>query len=274
MINSLLNGASRVLKRRLPRKPLLKGCAVLILATALAACRSAGDITGSIGSRTGQGGDRISTLAASYDRAPENKTAAMSYAAALRGAGRTTEAAAVLQRLAARSPNDREILSAYGKSLAEAGRLKEAATVLKSAHTPERPDWSVLSAQGSIADRMGDHKSAQAYYTTALRISPGEPAILSNLGLSYALSRRLPEAEKSLREANAHPRADARVRHNFALVLALQGKFQEAEAVQLKDMPTEQAAANVAAIRQMIAQSNTWRDIERQGARKRTTPAR
>jgi Flp pilus assembly protein TadD len=66
------------------------------------------------------------------------------------------------------------------------------------------------------------------------------------------------------------------VRHNLALVLALQGKFQEAETIQLKDMPPEQAAANVAAIRQMIAQSNTWRDIERQGGRKQkpTIPAR
>jgi Flp pilus assembly protein TadD len=83
--------------------------------------------------------------------------------------------------------------------------------------------------------------------------------------LSYALSRNLPEAEQALRQANAHPRADARVRHNLALVLALQGNFKEAEQIQLKDMPPDQAAANVAAIRQMIAQSNTWRDIERQG---------
>jgi Flp pilus assembly protein TadD len=127
-----------------------------------------------------------------------------------------------------------------------------------------------LSAQGSVADQLGDHKGAQAYYASALRISPGEPAVLSNLGLSYALSRNLPGAEKALREANAHPRADARVRHNLALVLALQGKFQEAEQIQLKDMPPEQAAANVTAIRQMIAQSNTWRDVERAGPRSAT----
>lgn len=270
MINFPVSGGGRVLKRHPLGKSLLRGCAVFALVATLAACRSSGDVTGSIGS----GAARISALAAQYDRAPENKTAAMTYAHALRGAGRQTEAAAVLQRLAARHPNDRSILAAYGKSLAETGRLKEAATVLKSAHTPERPDWTVLSAQGSIADRMGEHKTAQAYYATALRISPGEPAVLSNLGLSHALARNLPEAEKALRAANVHPRADARVRHNLALVLALQGKFQEAETIQLKDMPAEQAAANVAAIRHMIAQSNTWRDIERDGARKRVSSAR
>jgi len=267
-------GRNRAPSPRLQTTAFLRGGAILALAIALAACRSAGDVTGSIGASAGQNAARVSQLGAQYDRAPENKQTAMTYARALRGAGRGTEAAAVLQRLAARYPNDREILGAYGKALAETGRLKEAANVLKGAHTPERPDWSVLSAQGSIADQMGDHKAAQGYYASALRINPGEPAVLSNLGLSYALSRNLVEAEKTLREANAHPRADARVRHNLALVLALQGNFQEAEAIQLKDMPPEQAAANVTAIRQMIAQSNTWRDVDRPAAQRKTAAAR
>ena len=39
-------------------------------------------------------------------------------------------------------------------------------------------------------------------------------------------------------------------------------------------MPPDQAAANVATIRQMIAQSNTWRDIERQGSQKKKPQAK
>ncbi len=255
------------------KRILARGVAVIALAASLAACRSSGDITGSIGS-PGASASRLPALAAQYDRAPENKTIAMNYAQALRAGGRAAEAAAVLQRLAARNPMDRQILGAYGKALAETGRLKEAASVLKGAHTAERPDWSVLSAQGSVADQMGDHKAAQVYYQTSLRIAPGEPAVLSNLGLSYALSRNLPEAEQALRQANAHPRADARVRHNLSLVLALQGNFKEAEEIQLRDMPPDQAAANVATIRQMIAQSNTWRDIERQGSQQKKPKAK
>lgn len=276
---SPLRGAARKIRASSPDQNrnllriLARGVAVVALAASLAACRSSGDVTGSIGS-PGVSASRIPALAAQYDRSPENKTVAMNYAQALRSAGRAQEAAAVLQRVAARYPMDRQILGAYGKALAETGRLKEAASVLKGAHTPERPDWSVLSAQGSIADQMGDHKGAQVYYQSSLRIAPGEPAVLSNLGLSYALSRNLPEAEQALRQANAHPRADARERHNLALVLALQGNFKEAEQIQLKDMPPDQAAANVAAIRQMIAQSNTWRDIERQGPQNRKPQAK
>ena len=48
---------------------------------------------------------------------------------------------------------------------------------------------------------MGRHDEAQRYYATALRIVPDEPSVLSNLGLSYALSKDLVRAEATLRRA-------------------------------------------------------------------------
>jgi len=113
------------------------------------------------------------------------------------------------------------VLGAYGKALADAGRLKEASTVLANAHTPERPNWSILSAQGSVADQLGDHKQAQNYYKAAIRMRPDEPSVMSNLGLSYALNKQLPQAEETLRDAANNPKADMRIRQNLALVLAL-----------------------------------------------------
>lgn len=160
------------------------------------------------------------------------------------------------------APNDLEVLGAYGKALADAGRFDEASEVLARSHTPERPNWSILSAQGSVADQMGDHAAAQELYGAALKIAPDEPSVLSNLGLSYALSKNLPEAEAVLQKAAANPRADVRVRQNLALVQALEGKFKEAEATGQKDLPPAEAAANVTSIRRMIAQSNTWRDLQ------------
>jgi len=146
--------------------------------------------------------------------------------------------------------------------LADAGRSREAAEVLAHAHTPERPDWSVLSAQCSVADQLGDHEQAQAYYAAALKIVPAQPHVLSNLGLSYALSKKLPQAETALQEAAAQHDADRPVRQNLALVLALEGKFASAEEVARRDLDAKDAAANVAAIRRMIAQSNTWKRIQ------------
>jgi Flp pilus assembly protein TadD len=121
-----------------------------------------------------------------------------------------------------------------------------------------------------VADQVGNHALAQRYYEAALKIAPGEPAVLSNLGLSYALSKRLAEGEKALREAAAHQEADGRVRHNLALVLGLQGKFQEAEAVLKRELPPEDLAAALATVRRMVAQPNSWsaiRGAERKAAR-------
>ena len=128
------------------------------------------------------------------------------------------------------------MLGAYGKALADAGRLKEASTVLANAHTPERPNWSILSAQGSVADQLGDHKQAQNYYEAAIRMRPDEPSVMSNLGLSYALNKQLPQAEETLRDAANNPKADMRIRQNLALVLALEGKFGEAENWSRRDL--------------------------------------
>ena len=56
-----------------------------------------------------------------------------------------------------------------------------------------------------------------------------------------------------------------RVRQNYALVLSLEGKFAQAEAIAATDLSQADAAASVDAIRQTIAQSETWRSIQRVG---------
>jgi Flp pilus assembly protein TadD len=174
---------------------------------------------------------------------------------------------AVLQQAAIRAPKNLALLSEYGKALADAGRLKEASEVLGRAHTPERPDWRILSVQGAVSDQMGDHAGAQRYYEAALRLAPGEPSVLSNQGLSFALAKRLPEAEQVLRQAAASPGADVRVRQNLALVLGLQGKLAEAEEVLRRDLPPAEVTASLASIRGMVSQPDSWSQIRRTAAK-------
>ncbi len=264
--------------RPVARAVLLAG----VFALPLGACSKAGlqDITGSIGSEASlpRGEAALRQHSEEWGRRYEadrtNKRAAMTYARALRALSQHAQAVAVLQGLAIRHPRDQEVLGAYGKALAEAGQFRQAAEVLQNAHTPERPNWSILSTQGTVADQMGDHAQAQRYYAAALKIRPGDPTILSNYGLSYALARNLPQAEATLREAVASPGADMRVRQNLALVLALEGKFAEAEEWSRRDLAPADAAANVASIRRMIAQSNTWRDIQKVDRKTAGKPAR
>jgi Flp pilus assembly protein TadD len=135
--------------------------------------------------------------------------------------------------------------------------------VLGRAHTPENPDWHILSAQGAVLDQMGRHQDAQRYYETALKIVPNEPAVLSNLGLSYALSKDLARAEATLKRAATGEHIDPRVRQNLALVVGLQGRFAEAESIARADLPPEEAAANVAYLREMLAHPNDPHDQPR-----------
>ena len=145
------------------------------------------------------------------------------------------------------------MLGEYGRALAENGDYQQALDVLDRAHTPDQPDWHILSAQGAVLDQMGRHDEAQRHYLTALKIAPDEPTVLSNLGLSYALSKDLKNAEETLRRAAAHQPVDPRVRQNLALVVGLQGRFAEAESIAQADLPPEQAASNVAYLNQMLA---------------------
>jgi Flp pilus assembly protein TadD len=183
-----------------------------------------------------------------YHANPHDPEAAIKYALALRGNGQRSQAVAVLEQASIHTPHHMGVLGAYGRALA--GR----------AHTPENPDWRILSAQGAVLDQMGHHGEAQRYYATALRLRPDEPSVLSNLGLSYALSKDLVRAETTLRRAAGQSRADLRVRQNLALVVGLQGRFAEAEGIARADLLSEEATgAKVAYLRQMLAQQNGWK---------------
>jgi Flp pilus assembly protein TadD len=157
------------------------------------------------------------------------------------------------------------VLGAYGRALADTGQHAQALEVLNRAHSPDQPDWRILSVQGAVLDQLGRPEEARRYYESALRIVPDEPSVLSNLGLSYALSKDLKQAESTLRRAVDRPGANPRVRQNLALVVGLQGRFEDAEKIARADLPPEEAAANVAYLRKMLAEQNTWKKLGKKG---------
>jgi Flp pilus assembly protein TadD len=195
-----------------------------------------------------------------YRANPKDPEAAMSYAQGLRNNGQRSQAVAVLEQASIANPKHMPLLGAYGRALADVGNYQQALDVLGRAHQPDQPDWRILSVQGAVLDQMGRHEDAQRYYATALKIVPDEPSVLSNLGLSYALSKDLVRAESTLRRAAAQSKVDPRVRQNLALVVGLQGRFSEAEGIARADLPSEEAASNVAYLRQMLAQQNGWKE--------------
>ena len=230
---------------------------VAIFAVGLCGCQTASDVTGSLMPKAEASPDadphRVAEASGERYRAnPKDADAALAYGQALRASGQRSQAAAVLEQASIAHPGNKALLAAFGRALADNGNFQAAFDVLTRAHTPDNPDWRILSVQGTVLDQLGRHDEARDYYASALRIVPDEPSVLSNLGLSYVLSRDLPKAEETLRKAYASGRADARVRQNLGLVVGLQGRFAEAESIVKADLPPEQAAANVAYLKQML----------------------
>jgi len=104
-----------------------------------------------------------------------------------------------------------------------------------------------------VLDQLGRYEEARQYYSSALKIVPEEPSVLSNLGLSYLLAKDLPRAEEIMRRANSRADADKRVRLNLALVVGLQGRLAEAESIVKADRPAEETAADVADLKRMLS---------------------
>ena len=231
-----------------------------ILALGLCSCQTDGapDITGSLGEkaeagRAADGRRDVDSYGERFRANPGDAEAALQYGKALRASGQRSQAVAVLEQATLAQPGNKALLAGYGRALADNGNFEQAFDVLGRAHSPDNPDWRILSVQGAVLDQLGRHEEARQYYASALRIAPDEPSVLSNLGLSYMLSKDLPKAEETLRRAYGGAGASARVRQNLALVVGLQGRLAEAEGIVKADQPAGEAAANVADLKRLLS---------------------
>lgn len=205
------------------------------------------------------------TIGAAYAKNPNDRNAGLNYANLLRMTGKNDQALAVMQQVVIRHPNDNEVLAAYGKAQAAAGQLEAALESISRAERPDLPDWRLKSAEGAILDQLGRSMEARARYREALDLKPNDPSVLSNLGMSYVLTKDLKTAETYLRKAVAQPGADSSVRQNLALVVGLQGRYAEAEQIARQELSPAQAEANVAYLRSMMSQDPTWKALRKQG---------
>jgi Flp pilus assembly protein TadD len=187
-----------------------------------------------------------------YRANPKDDQAALQYGLALRATGQRAQSAAVLEQAAIVNPGNRALLAAYGRSQVDNGNYQQGFETLSRAHTPDNPDWHILSIQGTALDRLGKNEEARRYYANALKIKPEEPSVLSNLGMSYVLSKQLPQAEDALRRAHEGAKTDVRVRQNLALVIGLQGRVAEAETIITAGLPPDEAAESVSSLKEML----------------------
>ena len=244
------------------RPLLLAGVAALALSACATNRAPLGDADYSSLSAT-ENRANLAQLTARYKADPRDRTVAIHYAAALRAAGQPQQAIAALEQAMAAYPGDVAVSVAYAKALTAAGRFAQSLGVLDNVIRPDAPDWNALLVKGATLDQMGRNGEARALYAQAQVIAPGEASIETNLGLSYAMTEDLPQAEQHLRRAVQMRGATSKTRQNLALIVGLQGRFDEARALYGAELPPEQVEANMAYIRSLLSQQNRWNRIDK-----------
>jgi Flp pilus assembly protein TadD len=96
----------------------------------------------------------VQSWGGAYSRNERDKAAALNYAAALRAAGQSSQAVAVLRKAAIYHPRDREVLAEYGKALAADGQFDEAlVTIHKGRSTATVPTGSSWRRKAAFSIR-------------------------------------------------------------------------------------------------------------------------
>ncbi len=190
----------------------------------------------------------------------------MAYANRLKVLGQVGEQLNVYKELSQLHPRDMRLKALYGKELIMSGNNAQGQAVLKQVVEAGAADWKIYSALGSALDQQGKHSEARGYYNSALKTQPGEMSILNNMAMSYMLEGNLKKAEEILKALDAIPESGKtpRIRQNLALSVGLQGRFDEARQIASRDLPPEAVDANLAFLKKMLAQPNTWQQLQPQ----------
>lgn len=162
-----------------------------------------------------------------YDLNPSDLEATIKLAAVIRKLGNPGRAAEVTQMARALYPRDPYLGAEFAAALIADERASEAMPVLDEM-LRSAPGYARLwSLKGAALDQTEAYDAARKHYARALQITPHDPNILTNIGLSYALSGDPAAAEGWLRRAAAIPGAGDAVVQNLNLILQLQGKPAE-----------------------------------------------
>jgi Flp pilus assembly protein TadD len=182
---------------------------------------------------------------------PSDVEAGLGLSAALRALGKFDEAADAADRLAALYPKNVDALLESARAHIAAGHGFYALAPLRTAAKLSPKDWRPLSLLAVALEQDERPDDALATYDQALKLSPDNPAVLSNLALFYAVRNDTARAESLLRKAAAQPGCTIQERQNLALILGLEGKSAEAEKWMRQDLPPETTAQNLAYVNRL-----------------------
>ena len=171
---------------------------------------------------------------------------------AQRAMGRYDDAAATAHTVLLFAPDNTDVLLAAARAHIEGGNGFYAIDLLKRLNGLKSNDWEAWSLLGVAYDQTKRPDDALAAWQTALKISPDNPAVLTNMAMARAAAGDFAGAEPLLRTAVVQKDVTLQERQDLALVLGLEGKMAEAEKLLRQDLPPEVADANLAWLRNSL----------------------
>ena len=187
-----------------------------------------------------------------YAKKPTELQPAINYAKNLKALGEKQKALSVLEQASVYHANDSQLTSEYGRLALELNQVNIAGQLLAAADDPTKPDWRVVSARGTVLAKQGKYGDAIPFYERALALAPDNPGIMNNLAMAHAMMGNPKKAEQILRQAAAAPSATPKVRENLALVLGLQGRYDESKSVASSVIDSDTAASNTNYLKQLV----------------------
>ena len=165
-----------------------------------------------------------------YNLNPTDLESAIKLAATVRKMGNPGRAAEIAQTTRALHPNDPYLAAEYAAALVAGERGGEALPVIEST-LRQAPTYARLwSLRGAALDQAERYAEARHSYGKALSITPYDPNVLANMGLSFALEGNPQQGLDWLERASALPGASASVSQNLELVRELADKAAPAPA--------------------------------------------
>jgi tetratricopeptide (TPR) repeat protein len=144
------------------------------------------------------------------------------------------------ERAVQRTPNDAGFRALLGNAYFAGGRFESAEAAYKDALTLYSNQPQVVLKLALVEIALGKNGEALGFLDAAKDVL--DPA---DYGLAVALAGHPREAIQVLETAARAPGADARIRQNLALALALSGDWTNARTVAAQDVPADQVDARI-----------------------------
>jgi Flp pilus assembly protein TadD len=192
---------------------------------------------------------RAAFWAREVDTDPTDIDARLKLTKALRALGKYDEAVAAAEQLLVIQPNNLEARLENARARVAANEGFYAIDDAQRAEALSPRDWRPVALLAIAYEQSDRDTDALAAHQKALQLAPDNPATLTNLGMYFATHGDPGSAEPLLRRAAAAAGATAQERQNLALVLGLEGKFDEAVQLERRDLPPDVVQSNLAYLR-------------------------